>query len=87
MTSKIIQFTVQLAEFLKALQGVDAANGPVAGSQSFYRGGDIAVYDAGTRQAIELLKNDIDASLATEIWDEGSSRTDPRQRTAELATL
>ncbi|HAT4486898.1 TPA: aminoglycoside phosphotransferase family protein [Legionella pneumophila] len=65
----LFQFAVQLAEFLKALQGVDAANGPVAGPQSFYRGGDIAVYDAETRQAIELLKNDIDASLATEIWE------------------
>jgi aminoglycoside phosphotransferase (APT) family kinase protein len=63
------QFAVQLAEFLKALQSIDATNGPLAGPQSFYRGGDIAVYDAETRQAIELLKNDIDASLAIELWE------------------
>lgn len=65
----LCQFAVQLAEFLKALQQIDATNGPLAGPQSFYRGGDIAIYDAETRQAIEVLKNDIDASLATEIWE------------------
>lgn len=64
-----IIFAVQLAEFLKAFQHIDATNGPLAGPHSFYRGGDIAVYDAETRQAIEVLKNDIDASLATEIWE------------------
>lgn len=72
VTSKIddlSQFAVQLAEFLKSLQSIDATNGPLAGPQSFYRGGDIAVYDAETRQAIELLKNDIDVPLAIEIWE------------------
>lgn len=63
------QFAVQLAEFLKALQSIDASNGPLAGPQSFYRGGGIAVYDAETQQAIELLKNDIDVPLAIEIWE------------------
>lgn len=74
------QFAVQLAEFLKTLQSIDATNGPLAGPQSFYRGGDIAVYDAETREAIELLKNDIDVLLAIEIWEMALStkwRTEP----------
>lgn len=82
-TSKIddlSQFAVQLAEFLNALRSIDVTNGPLAGPQSFYRGGDIAVYDVETRQAIELLKNEIDVSLAIEIWETALSakwQTDP----------
>lgn len=63
------QFAIQLATFLKALQCIDTTNGPLAGPQSFYRGGDLAVYDVETRESIELLKNDIDVLLATQIWE------------------
>lgn len=62
-------FAVQLAEFLNALRGIDTTDGPPAGPQSFYRGSPLAIYDVETQQAIELLKTEIDAPLAREIWE------------------
>lgn len=62
-------FAVQLAEFLNALRGIDTRDGPPAGPQSFYRGGPLAIYNAETKQAIALLKTEIDAHLAREIWE------------------
>jgi aminoglycoside phosphotransferase (APT) family kinase protein len=37
-------FATSLAEFLGALQRIDASHGPPAGAQNFYRGGALAVY-------------------------------------------
>jgi aminoglycoside phosphotransferase (APT) family kinase protein len=65
----LCDFAKALAEFLKALQSIDPAGGPLAGPHSFYRGGDLAVYGLETRQAISVLKNNIDAHVATEIWE------------------
>jgi aminoglycoside phosphotransferase (APT) family kinase protein len=65
----LTEFATNLAQFLKALQGIDATEGPLAGPHSFHRGGDLAVYDAETRQALEILKNTVDTTLATEVWE------------------
>ena len=46
-------FAVSLGRFLIALQSIDATDGPAAGKHSFYRGGSLAHYDKGTRQAID----------------------------------
>lgn len=58
-----------LAGFLLALQSVDATDGPPAGAHNFFRGGPVATYDGEARQAIEALAGEIDAALATEVWD------------------
>src|SRR4051812_13599063 len=46
------QFATTLAEFLIALQRIDAAGGPPPGRHNFFRGGPLTVYDGETRQAI-----------------------------------
>lgn len=63
------RFATSLAEFLIALQRIDAADGPPPGLHSFYRGGSLATYDAETRQALAILKDEIDVVVATEIWE------------------
>lgn len=62
-------FATSLAEFLDALQRIDASDGPSAGAQNFYRGGALAVYDAETRRAIHDLQGRIDAAAATAVWE------------------
>ena len=58
-----------LADFLAALQRIDAAGGPAAGAHSFFRGGALATYDAETRQAIAALGGRIDGAGATAVWE------------------
>jgi aminoglycoside phosphotransferase (APT) family kinase protein len=61
-------FAVSLAQFLRALQNIDASGGPAPGLHSFYRGGPLSVYDAETRKAIVALTGKIDVDAATEVW-------------------
>jgi len=63
------QFAMSLAQFLSALERIDSAGGPLPGLHNFYRGGNLAVYDAEARRAIAALKNKIEAKAATELWD------------------
>ncbi|MGE0206682.1 MAG: aminoglycoside phosphotransferase family protein [Candidatus Babeliales bacterium] len=59
-----------LAHFLKNLQNVEApAGAPEPGAHNFYRGASLAVYDAQTRQALEILKAKIDTKIIMEIWE------------------
>lgn len=58
-----------LAHFLKAFHSIDTTGGLLPGEHNFYRGGSLHVYDAQTREAITLLKEKINTSLATEIWE------------------
>lgn len=62
-------FAKDLAQFLIALHKIDPTNGPVPGPHNFYRGGSLHVYDAQTRQAIEKLKDKIDAAATTQVWE------------------
>ena len=62
-------FAVDLARFLVALRGIDASNGPVAGTHNFHRGGSLTVYDTETRQSIGALADLIDVAAVTEVWD------------------
>jgi aminoglycoside phosphotransferase (APT) family kinase protein len=64
------QFATALAEFLVALQHCDATGGPIAGAHNFYRGGNLTIYDAETRQAIAILGDKIDVDTVTELWNE-----------------
>lgn len=63
------KFAAKLAGFLISLQKINTEGAPKAGIHNFYRGGDISIYDAETRQAISILNDKIDVKLATEIWD------------------
>ena len=47
----LCDFAAQLAKFLNALEQCDTTGGPMAGPDSFYRGGALGVYDEPTRQA------------------------------------
>ena len=62
-------FATNLAQFLIALQSIDSTSGPAPGPHSFYRGGPLTTYDNETCQAITALKDKIDTSTATEIWE------------------
>lgn len=62
-------FATALADFLVALQQIDANDGPPAGVQNFHRGGALAVYDAETRRALHDLAGKIDTVTATAVWE------------------
>jgi aminoglycoside phosphotransferase (APT) family kinase protein len=63
-------FAASLGQFLAALQAVDASEGPPPGPHSFYRGGELTIYDGQTREAIEKLQDKIDVGRATQLWKE-----------------
>lgn len=63
------RFATALAGFLSALQGIDPAGAPPPGAHNFHRGGELAVYDAETRQAVAALGGAIDGGAATAVWE------------------
>lgn len=63
-----VQFAVELAQFLVALQGIDAAGGPQPGIHNWFRGGSLRTYDRDTRQVFEELGSHFDVELARDIW-------------------
>jgi aminoglycoside phosphotransferase (APT) family kinase protein len=66
--SDLNAFAISLAEFLLALQSIDATDGPEPGLHNFFRGGSLATYDHETRQAIEILGDKIDSESVKDIW-------------------
>ncbi len=64
-----VRFARDVAGFLKALQAVDAKDGPAAGAHSHNRGAGLTAFDAQTRQAIAALGGRIDRDLALRQWD------------------
>jgi aminoglycoside phosphotransferase (APT) family kinase protein len=62
-------FAADLGAFLAALSRVAADGGPLAGDHSCHRGGDLAVYDAETRDAVTTLGPAVDGGRALAIWD------------------
>ncbi|WP_334164334.1 aminoglycoside phosphotransferase family protein [Phenylobacterium sp.] len=65
----LARFAEDLADFLLALQRAAATDGPPAGKHSFHRGGDLAVYDAETREALGKLHGQVDTGRARALWD------------------
>jgi len=63
------EFAAILAQFLIAFESIDSTGGPAPGLHSFYRGGSLANYDAEVKQALHTLRNKIDTTSATAIWD------------------
>lgn len=71
------EFAVSVAGFLRALQSIDATQGPAAGAHNFHRGGALRTYDAETWAAIETLGHTIERGAASAIWEDAlASRWD-----------
>ena len=62
-------FAHDLANFLNGLRGIDTAGAPPPGPEKFYRGGDLAVYDAQVRECIDGLQDVVDEKTATAVWE------------------
>ncbi len=58
-----------LAQFIVALQQIDATDGPRPGPHNAGRGVPLAVRDAQTRRAIATLHDDLDTAAATTVWE------------------
>lgn len=69
-TPQKTQIAENLAQFLCELHGLNASNGPKAGEHNFHRGGDLSVYDNETRQALTVLKDEVDAISAKRAWQQ-----------------
>jgi aminoglycoside phosphotransferase (APT) family kinase protein len=64
-----VRFAQHVAAFLRALRAADTAGAPPAGEHSFFRGGDLAVYEPEARAAIERLDDPEPARWATALLD------------------
>jgi aminoglycoside phosphotransferase (APT) family kinase protein len=65
----VVGFARDLAAFLRALQSVDAADGPAAGDHSSGRGGPLSVYDADVHACLDALPADITRQSVLDVWD------------------
>lgn len=65
----LAEFATDVAEFLLALQRIDATDGPLAGAHSFYRGDSLTHYDAETRRCLADLDGHIDTAKARVVWE------------------
>jgi aminoglycoside phosphotransferase (APT) family kinase protein len=63
------QAAIDLAQFIAALQQIDAAGGPPPGPHNSSRGEPLAMRDARTRDAIKTLQDTLDAEAVTAVWD------------------
>ena len=63
------QAAIDLAQFIAALQQIDATGGPPPGPDNSYRGEPLAMRDTGTREAIATLRSTLDADAVTAVWD------------------
>lgn len=63
-----VRFALDLADFLAALQSVDAADGPQPGIHNWFRGGTLRTFDKEVERALAELDGQVDAGLVREIW-------------------
>lgn len=63
------QAALALAQFIRALQRVDATGGPVAGKANFYRGVPLSVRDADFRAQVAASGDMVDARAMIEAWE------------------
>ncbi len=63
-----VRFAGELADFLVALRGIDATDGPRPGLHNWYRGATLRTYDGTARNSLAELTGHIDVDLAAEIW-------------------
>lgn len=62
------RFAGDLADFVAALQSIDASQGPRPGKHNWFRGATLRAYEAQAFGALEDLRGHIDEALAREIW-------------------
>ena len=63
------QAAIDLAQFVAALQRIDATGGPPPGSHNFSRGVPLILRDAAVRAAIASLQGELDTDSATAAWE------------------
>jgi aminoglycoside phosphotransferase (APT) family kinase protein len=63
------QAATELAQFISALQGIDATGWPPPGPPNASRGVPLAMRDRYTRKAIAALRGMIDVDTATAAWE------------------
>lgn len=63
-----IGFAEDVADFVAALQGIDATGGPQPGKHNWFRGATLRTFDTQTHSALAELGGHIDSELALEIW-------------------
>ena len=68
-------FAIDLADFLADLYRIDPAGGPAPGWHNFFRGGPLTTYDGEVRNALSVLRGEIDTDAATEVWDAAVAAT------------
>ena len=61
---------VDLAEFVNALQSIDATRGPPPSRHNAFRGVPLATRDESTRASIAALASAVDVHVTTAIWQE-----------------
>lgn len=64
------QSAIDLAQFITALQQIDAAGRPPPGPHNSFRGEPLAMRDTCTRDAIATLQGTLDADAVTAVWDD-----------------
>lgn len=65
-----VRFATDLADFLSALQSVDAVGGPQPGIHNWYRGGTLRAWDQDTQRALAELDGRVNVEFARAIWEE-----------------
>jgi aminoglycoside phosphotransferase (APT) family kinase protein len=63
-----LQTAIKLAQFITALQQIDATGGPLAVDHNS-RGASLATRDREVRQAIAAMRGTIDTDAATRVWE------------------
>jgi aminoglycoside phosphotransferase (APT) family kinase protein len=63
------QAATDLAQFVTALQRIDATGGPPPGAHNSFRGVPLALRDRQTRAAIASLHGEIDVGAVTAVWE------------------
>ena len=67
--SDLRRAAIDLAQFIAALQRIDATDGPPPGPYNSYRGVPLAARDVQTRAAIASLEGTIDIEAVTVAWE------------------
>lgn len=65
----LVRFAKDLADFVVALRGVDAGDGPLPGSHCFLRGAHPEVYADDTERALAALGAEVDQDGVRRVWD------------------
>lgn len=63
-----VAFAEDVADFLRALHGVETDGAPPAGEHNFHRGGALALYNGETQVALAALGDAVDARAAHDLW-------------------